>query len=154
VGDEDVGEAPLGLQSQQDRDDAGLDADVEGGGGLVEHDDIGLQHQRPGGGDPLALPARERRGPAGQQVLARVDRRERRAHPLRALAAVADPEPVERLAHQALDPSRGVERGERVLVDELEVAADAAQRVGRPAVQLLAGDHDPAPYLGPPVEPR
>jgi oligopeptide/dipeptide ABC transporter ATP-binding protein len=46
VGDEGVGEATLGLQVHQEVDDARLDRHVEGGDGLVQHDELWLERER------------------------------------------------------------------------------------------------------------
>ena len=59
VGDEQVAEAELLLQVLEQVDHAGLDADVERGDGLVEHDERRVERERPGDADPLALTAGE-----------------------------------------------------------------------------------------------
>ena len=59
VRDEDVGEAVLRLQPAQQVDDLHLDGHVEGGGRLVEDDELRLQDHRAGDGDALALAAGE-----------------------------------------------------------------------------------------------
>ena len=59
VGDEQVGQTQLGLQIAQQVQDLGADRHVERGDGLVEHDQLGRQRQRPRDGDALALAARE-----------------------------------------------------------------------------------------------
>ena len=59
VGDEQVGQAELGLELVQQVDHAGLDGDVERRHRLVEHEQLGLQRQRPGDADPLPLAAGE-----------------------------------------------------------------------------------------------
>ena len=57
VGDEEIGQVQLGLQPGQQPQDLSLDEHVEGGDGLVEHDDLRPQGQRAGDGHPLALTA-------------------------------------------------------------------------------------------------
>ena len=59
VGDEEVGDAELGLQVAQQVEDLRADRDVERRDRLVEHDELRRQRQRPGDGDALALAARE-----------------------------------------------------------------------------------------------
>ena len=59
VRDEQHGEAELALQVGEQVDDLGLDRDVEGGYGLVGDDQFGLDGQRPGDDDALALAAGE-----------------------------------------------------------------------------------------------
>jgi hypothetical protein len=73
-------------------------------------------------------------------VLAEPDIGQRLADPFGPLPGGSDLEPVERLAHQLLDLPGRVERGERVLVDELKVAPDRAQRLGRATGELLAAE--------------
>ncbi len=59
VGDEQVREAELGAELVEEVDDAGLDRHVEGGDRLVEDDQLGLEGERSGDADALALPAGE-----------------------------------------------------------------------------------------------
>ena len=59
VADEDQGQAQLVAQAHQEADDLGLERDVEGGDGFVGDDQVGLEGQGAGDGDPLALAAGE-----------------------------------------------------------------------------------------------
>ena len=59
VGDEDEGDAELALELVEQRDHLRLDRDVEGGDRLVGDDELGLERQRAGDGDALALAAGE-----------------------------------------------------------------------------------------------
>src|SRR5690606_23346341 len=59
VGDEKDGEPKIALQLPHQVEDLRLDRDVQGGGGLVRHQELGAGGQRPGDGDPLPLPAAE-----------------------------------------------------------------------------------------------
>ena len=59
VGDEDEGDAELALELVEQRDHLRLDRDVERGDRLVGDDQLGLERQRPGDGDALALAAGE-----------------------------------------------------------------------------------------------
>ena len=59
VGDEQVGEIEPVLELLEQVDDLRLDRDVEGRDRLVGDDQVGLQRERPGDADPLALPAGE-----------------------------------------------------------------------------------------------
>ena len=60
VGDHDVGRgSPALLEVLHQVEDLGLDGDVEGRDRLVGHDQLGLEGQRPGQADPLALAAGE-----------------------------------------------------------------------------------------------
>lgn len=57
VADEEVGEVEFVLQVLEQVDDLGLDADVEGAGGLVADDEAGLEGEGSGDGDALTLAA-------------------------------------------------------------------------------------------------
>jgi FtsZ-binding cell division protein ZapB len=59
VRDEEVGEVELALQVFQKVDDLRLHAHVERGDGLVGHDELRVQGERPRDADALALPAGE-----------------------------------------------------------------------------------------------
>ena len=59
VADEQVGDAAIPLQVEQEVENGGLDRDVQRRGRLVEDDQLGLAGERPRDGDALALPARE-----------------------------------------------------------------------------------------------
>ena len=59
VGDEQDGQAEPRLQLEQQVDDLGLDRDVEGGDQLVGDQALGLDRERAGDADALALAARE-----------------------------------------------------------------------------------------------
>ena len=64
VGDEEVGEAEVGLEVGEEVEDLGLDGDVEGGDGFVADDELGAQGQGAGDADALALAAGEFGGEA------------------------------------------------------------------------------------------
>ena len=59
VRNEEVGDAELVLQVVEQVDHAGLNGHVERGDGLVEDQELGLEHQGAGDADPLALAAGE-----------------------------------------------------------------------------------------------
>ena len=55
VGDEEVGEAEVALQRVEQVDHLRADRDVEGGDGLVEHEQLRVQRKRTRDPDPLPL---------------------------------------------------------------------------------------------------
>ena len=119
VGDEQVGEAPLGLQVEQQVDDLGLDGHVEGRHRLVAHHQPGIEHQRPGDADPLKLAARQLVGQAAGLGGGEADPVEDVGGPPLRLGTrrqALDPEP---LAHAVTDAPAGIERADRVLEDDL-----------------------------------
>ena len=59
VGDEEIGKAHLALQVHHQVEHLRLDRDVERGDRLVADDQLGLQRQRAGDADALALAAGE-----------------------------------------------------------------------------------------------
>ena len=59
VGDEDEGDAELAPELVEKLDHLRLDRDVERGDRLVADDELGLERQRAGDGDALALAAGE-----------------------------------------------------------------------------------------------
>ena len=78
VGDEQVGDAEVALQLDEQLEDLGLHGDVERRDRLVADDELGLDRQRAGDGDALALAAgqlgrlalqrRRRQGDAVEQL--------------------------------------------------------------------------------------
>ena len=145
VGDEDVGEAELVLQHLEQVDDAGLDRHVERRHGLVEHDQLGLEGQRPGDADALALPAGELVGEAVGVLGRQPDDGEQLLHPVGDLV-VAPPEVhLEGLGEGGADRHARVEGGVRVLEHDLEALPHLGQRLalrageGLPVEEDLAG---------------
>ena len=59
VRDEQIGQAKVLLQIGQQVEHLRLNRDIQRGDRLVGHDQRGLEHQRAGNGDALALPTRE-----------------------------------------------------------------------------------------------
>ena len=69
VGDVDGGDVQGGQEFGQQRAQVFAGGLVEGGQGLIEQQQAGLDGQRPGQGDPLAFAAGQRsRGPGGQRA--------------------------------------------------------------------------------------
>jgi hypothetical protein len=59
VRDEDQRQSELATKLHEQAHDLRLDRDVERAHGLVANDELGLEHERAGDGDALALAARE-----------------------------------------------------------------------------------------------
>src|SRR5581483_1787688 len=124
VGDEEVGEAELVLQILQQVDHLRLDGDIEGGDRLVADDELGLHRQRAGDADPLPLPAGELVRVAAHVVGLQPDRLQELGHTVPEL--LPGPRQLvddERLADDGADRHARIERGERVLEDDLHVPA-------------------------------
>ena len=84
MGDEDIGQAESRLEVEQQIEDLGLDRDVERRDGLIADDQLGLERDRPGDADALALAAGE-----FMRIAARAHRPE--PHDLEQLADPAPP---------------------------------------------------------------
>ncbi len=75
-------------------------------------------------------------------MVAQTDIGKRFAHLCPPLGIRSDLEPVERFSHQVFHLPARIQRGERVLVDELEMAPDRSERGLGSAGKLLAGHRD------------
>ncbi len=122
VRDEEVREAELRLQVEQEVDDLRLNGHVQGGDRLVGDDDSGIQCKRASDGDTLALAARE-----FMRIALRVIRRQADVlqEPRDALLGFAPPRDavhVERLGDREADGEARIEGGERILEDHLDIA--------------------------------
>ena len=147
VGDEDDGGAELALQVPHHVEHLGLDGDVQCGGGLVGHEDRGVQRHRHRDHDALAHAA-------GELVRVVVDPRTRAGDPHR-VQQVDRPLPGGGLRGAALvradhlddlptDLVVGVEAGEGVLEDHADLGpTDTAQRVGVGPEEVLSVEGRP-----------
>jgi hypothetical protein len=138
VGDEQIGEAEAALQVLQQVDDLRLDRDIEGGDRLVAHDQVGIDGERAGDADPLALAARELVRIAPRLLGQQADDIEKLAHAALALGLGVQPVHRHRLGQNLADRHAGVQGGIRVLEDDLHVAAQPAQGVLVEVGDLLA----------------
>ena len=127
VGDEQIGEPELALQVHQQIEHLRLDRDVERGHRLVADDQLRLQRERAGDADALALAA-------GELVRIVVHLRRPQADLLEQLgdracsprAPRGDAVHAQRLADDVARGHARIERGERVLEDDLHLPAVAA----------------------------
>ena len=125
VGDEDEGEVEVALQVPQQVDDLCLDGDVQGGDGLVGDDQLGLEGQRAGDADALALAAGELVRVAVVVLGVKADDLQQLLDPLLHATGRADPVDLHRHGDDPADGVPGVQRGVRVLEDDLHVLAAA-----------------------------
>ena len=147
VGDHDDGHAELLLELLHELEDLGLDGDVEGRGGLVGDQDVGLAGERHGDHDALAHAAGVLVRILLHALLGVVDAHEAQhldgAVPRLPLVAVG----VERDGLDELMPDGigGVQRGHRILEDDRDlVAAHIAHDLLARADELLAVELDGA----------
>ena len=127
VGDDKRGQPDVLLQSQEKRQDLAAHRSVEGGHRFVGNEHIGLECQRAGNNNALALPAGKLLRDGLEEVLP--------GGQLRSFQAFAHPRPFvtgELLHAQAfgdglIDRARRVQRSRRVLQNHLHVAPESAQ---------------------------
>eukprot|EP01022_Parablepharisma_sp_SALTPOND_P030360 TRINITY_DN760_c2_g5_i1.p1 TRINITY_DN760_c2_g5~~TRINITY_DN760_c2_g5_i1.p1 ORF type:complete len:1316 (-),score=509.04 TRINITY_DN760_c2_g5_i1:3474-7421(-) len=142
VRDEDEGDPQLGLQVQHQVDDLGLDRHVQRRHRFIGDDDLGIQGQGTCDADALALAAGEfvrialavlgREAHAGQQCIhAR-------------LCALLHAMYQHRLHDGIADRHARIERGKRILEDELDIATQLAQLAARQLRQVAPAEFDTA----------
>jgi hypothetical protein len=144
VRDEDVRQRQLGLEILEQVEDLGLDGLVERRDGLVEHEELGIEHERARDVHPLALASRQfvRVARAVEPGIEADALEEAPGAGARLAAGRAVHEQAER--HRVVDRHARIQRGVRVLKDELHVPAQPLQ--ARPArrAQILAEERDGA----------
>ena len=126
VGDEEVGEAALVLQAAQEVDDLALDRDVERADRLVADDHLGLDGERAGDGDALALAAGELVRVAVRVGGVEADGAHQGADALLAFGARAHAVDLGALGDDLAHGHARVERGIGVLEDHLHPAGEGA----------------------------
>ena len=103
VRDEEVREVELLLQLLEQVDDLRLDRDVERGHRLVRDDEVGIDRDRAGEADALALAARELVRVAAGRIGGQADDLQQVANPRVRLAPIRQTVRSERLADDAPD---------------------------------------------------
>ena len=144
MGDEEIGQVELGLQVLEQIDDLGLDRDVEGGHGLVTDDQLGIEGEGPGDADTLALAAAELVRVTVVEVGVQTHHPQQLLDPRVLGLAVHDLEVGERLGDDVADRHPGIERGEGILEDHLEMLALLAQALAAQPGELDAVEDHPA----------
>src|SRR6056297_161662 len=138
VRDEQIRDILLGLDIVEKVEYLGLDAHVERGDRLVTDDELRLDGERVGDGDPLLLAARELVGVLARGVAGEPDSFEELSDAFVFLLAGRD---VVALHRSADDPTDGLSRVQRavgVLEDNLHLAAQTANLSGPELVDRLA----------------
>jgi hypothetical protein len=147
VGDEEIGQTESGLQVRQQVHDLGLDRDVESGDGFVEHDEVGVDRQRPGDVDALALPTGELVWESLRPRGVQADQLHQFGHlrpDLRVGPHLVD---VERLCDRAPGAHPRIQRVGRILEHDLHPLADHAHALVVEARQLDPSNHT-SPAVG------
>jgi hypothetical protein len=151
VGDEQHRHAEALLEVGQQGQDLRLHRHVEGGGGLVGHQEVRLAGQRHGDHDALALAARElvRVGVQAPLGIAQADEFEQLEDARPRLAARQAAMHLQHLADLPLDGVQRVQRGHRLLEHHGDVgAADAPEALLRQGEQVRALEQDAATGMG------
>ena len=129
VGDEQVGQPEVRLEPLEQVDDLRLDRHVEGADRLVADDDLGLDGERPGDADALALAAAELVRIALDERGVETDQLEQLGDARLARLARREVVDAQRLGQDLADGLARVEARVRVLEDHLELPAAAPQVV-------------------------
>ena len=129
-------------QLYQEVEDLRLDRDVQGRDRLVGDHELGAGGDRPGDADALALAARELVRIARGGVCTEPDQLEQLGHAGAALGPAAEAMDQQRLLDARADPHARIERGVRVLKDDLHVAPASAQGFWRQTQQVLAVEQE------------
>ena len=132
----------VGLQLHDEVQDLRLHADVERADRLVRDDELGVQRQRAGDRDALALAARQLVRIAAHEAARQVHPVEELRDALADRGALGQPVVADRLRHLVDQLHLRVERGERVLKDHLHLAPRPAQRARRHRDHVLAVEAD------------
>ena len=127
MGDEQIGQAELVLQIQQQIDDLRLHRHIECGHRLIGDNQAGIERERAGNADALALSAAEGMGKTVHIFDGQLHDIEQFAHPLAPLGGVRHAVDQQRLADQIADHHARVERGEGILKHHLQMAAERFQ---------------------------
>ena len=129
VGDEQIGQAEIALQIQQEVDDPRLDRHVQRRDRLIQCEDLGLQGQRAGDPDALLLPAGELPGVAAGVGTAQPDDLQQLRHPGIG-GALVETVGVQGFREEVEHRKARIQRGDRVLKDHLEIAAQCSPPFG------------------------
>src|SRR5882757_11226357 len=122
VRDEQIGEAVLALQVDQQVDHLRLDRDVERRYRFITYNKARPERQRAGNADALPLPAGELMRVVLHLVGPQADLREQFGDPFLLLAAGREPMDAERFADDIAGGHARIERGERILEYDLHRA--------------------------------
>ena len=142
VRNEQEGDPELLLQVEQEIDDLRPDRHVQRRNRLVGDHHLGIQGQRTGDGDPLALPAGEFVRIAVRHVGGQADLDQQLAHPRLRFGFRTQLMHQHRLHDRKADGQTRVERGKRVLKDKLDVTAQGLQRTPLQTGDITSGELD------------
>ena len=142
VGNEEIGEAELALEMFEQVDHLALDRNVERGDGLVAHDHIGLDGERPCNADALALAAGKLVRIAQRHVGEEPDELQQLGNTIGNLGFRHDVMDAHGLADDLPDGHARIERGVGILEDHLHLLAYAGHLGARERGEVRAGEQD------------
>ncbi|BBE21822.1 hypothetical protein MN0502_07050 [Arthrobacter sp. MN05-02] len=131
MADEQVAQPELFLEVREEVEDLRLDRDVEGGHGLVEQQDTGLEREGTGDRHALALAAREGERPPLEEVERQAYLAEEFGRAVPPFARRPDGTGVQGIRENPADAEPGIEGTQRILVDELDVGPVRAAEILR-----------------------
>jgi hypothetical protein len=144
VGDENIREVELLLEVFEQVQNLCLDAHVQCADRFVADDNFGVDRECAGDADPLALAAGELVWIAVRVTGVQPDDVQQLLDAVFAFLAARDVVDVERLTDDVADGESGVQAGERVLEDVLDVLPTVAKLALREVVQPLVAVVDVA----------
>ncbi len=143
VADEQHRGADVALQFEQQVDDLSLDGDVQRTDGLIADQELGAEDHGACNADPLALAAAEFVGITAHHVGSQANPLQHLSDPASARPCVqAGFENTQRLGDGLPHRHARIQACERILKDDLQVAAQWAQRRRLARQQVLAAPHD------------
>lgn len=142
VRNKQVGQVPFLLQLLQQMQDLRLHRDVERRRGLIQYQYSRLQHQRAGNRHPLTLAAGQFVRPAVQQIGRQRDPFEQLTHPPIALWFADRREIQQRFFNHPIKSLFGIERAERILINQLNALPKLTQRFAPETDNIDAVDQD------------
>jgi hypothetical protein len=142
VRDEEIGKIELPLEIAEQVDDLRLDRDVERRDRLVAHHELGVGRQRARNPNALALPAREFVRVSRRMVARQPHQPHELPHARPPLRPPADPVHLERLLENFPNRHPRIERGERVLEDDLHALPEPPQRLALKLRDVLSAEPD------------
>ena len=143
MGDKEIGQVELRLQILQQVQDLGLDGHVQRGHRLVADDELGLQGQRPGDAHPLAAAAVQLVGIGVEQPGGEAHHVHQPGNLLiqlrTALGLCVNPQ---RFPDDLPNGHPGVQGGERVLEDDLQILAQVVKLLLIHLADVLSVEQD------------
>ncbi len=145
MGDEQIGEAELLLQTHQQVQDLSTDRDIKRRDGLVANQKLGFERERPGNPHALSLTAGKLMGEPVEGRRAQPDPLQQPAHPILYFRLATDPVHLQRLGDDLTRRLSWVQRCIGILENHLDLWPQGFQfSLGAPD-QILTVQHNLSP---------